>query len=83
VLDVIPLKLFTQEMCDLAMAISLRAIEGIPDEFISEEMLMLVACDAPLLLSDNFPKKFRNEAFINRLIAKYPDAERYVRKYLG
>lgn len=82
VLKYIPHEIITQEMCDKAVEISVWSLVDVPDEFVTEEMLMSVAGRAPGRVTDNFPERFRNRSFIEKMVKEYPDTERYVFKYL-
>lgn len=76
----IPRHLISQEMCNLAIKESVFSLQDIPDEYVTEEILMYVAQEAPGRLLDNFPTRFQTEEFINRMIEKYPVSERYIKE---
>lgn len=64
----IPEDMITQEMVDKVMERPNRSIIGVPEKFISEEMLIKIAKNSSGYLHENFPKKFRTRTFINQLI---------------
>ena len=75
----VPRHLITQEMCDIAIRVSPFSLEGIPEEFVTEEILMHVADIAPGRLQDNFPDRFKTQDFVERMIAQYPRSEWYLK----
>ena len=83
ILSKIPHELITQEMCDKAIEKSIWSLEGVPEKFVTKEILMHVAAVAPGRLSDNFPERFRTKEFISEIVSRYPSAERYVCGFLN
>lgn len=82
VIGEVPKELVTQEMCDLAIKISVWSLGAIPDEFVTEEILMYVAEKAPGRIQDNFPQRFRTYSFFQKMIENYPDTEYYINEYI-
>ena len=74
----IPKHLICQEVCDTAFQTSVLSITGIPDEFVTEEMLLVLADKAPGQLSYHFPKRFKTEEFVQRLVAINPLVRKYI-----
>ena len=83
VIGSVPMGLMTQEMCDLAIKISVWSLKDIPEQYVTEDMLLYVAQEAPGRLEDNFPKRLRTDAFVNKVIEKYPSAERYIKRIMN
>ena len=79
VLEKIPEEMITKEMVDIAMDISLSSFNGVPERFISEEMVLDLAKNAPGHLASNFPNKFRNNEFFEKL-QEYPTVLRLLGK---
>ena len=79
VIGKIPRQLITQEMCDIAISVSPFSLKDIPEEFVTEEILMHVAAIAPGRLQDNFPDRFKTQDFVERMIAQYPRTEWYLK----
>ena len=82
VLKEIPDELVSQEMCDISIKNSIHLIQSVPERFVTEDMLFYVAEVAPGCLSYNFPKRYRNKAFTDELIRRYPKAEWYIDHYV-
>ena len=61
VLEQIPRKIVTQELCDRVVEKSIWSLKWVPDEFVTKEMLMRVAVIALGHLSDNFPERLRTK----------------------
>lgn len=76
----IPHRLITQEICDQAFETSVQSIEGIPDEFVNEGMLYVLAKEAPWELKDHFPARLRSEALFKKLTEINPKAEYYIQR---
>ncbi len=74
----IPHNLISQKICDTFFQRMIRAIMWFPDEYVTEEMLIRVAKDAPGLLSQKFPERFRTEEFCKKLIEINPAVEKYI-----
>ena len=69
-------------MCDRAVEKSVWSLKWVPDEFVTEEMLVRVAAIAPGRLSDNFPQRFRTKEFISELAEAFPGSKNYVERLL-
>lgn len=82
VLAQIPRELITQEICNKAVETTVLSLKDVPEVFVTKEILFHVASKAPGVLTENFPDKFKNEEFIFELIDAFPDARRYVMRYL-
>lgn len=82
ILKSVPAHLITQEMCDLAIAISVHSLSAVPEKFVTEEMLLHVATVAPGRLSDNFPIHFQSKEFIEKLLRANPRADTYIAQIL-
>ena len=65
-------------MCELAVLISPKSLGDVPQQFVTEEMLMSVAHRACALLRLNFPERFRTREFIAKIIEAVPDAANYI-----
>ncbi len=76
----IPRDLITQKICDQAFETSIRSIKGIPDEYVTEDMLVALAKEAPWDLKDHFPERLRSEDLFRKLIEINPRAEYYIQK---
>lgn len=83
VLNMIPQEIMTQKMCEKAVEISPWSLEAVPDKYVTENMLYIVAQKAPARLLDNFPERFCNTEFCDKLINNYPEAARYVLECLS
>lgn len=79
ILGKIPERVRDYDVCLAAVTRSGDNLEFVPDEFISEEILLLVAATTPRCLQDFFPERFRTQDFIGRLIAQYPKTERFLK----
>lgn len=64
----IPEDMVTKEMVGKVLEKPNRSIFGVPEKFVTEEMLLSVAKNSSCYLHENFPKKYRTHAFIDRLI---------------
>lgn len=82
VLEDVPDELKTQKMCDIAVDVSIWSLAAVPDRYVSFEMLVKVAMDAPGRLQDNFPKRYRNKITIDKMLDLAPRAEDYLMKLL-
>ncbi len=80
VIGQVPRHLITQEMCNIAIDISVHSLKGIPEEFVTEDILMHVAKLAPGRLPDNFPVRFRTKEFIEKMIKSFPNSEYYIKE---
>ena len=63
----IPEDMVTEEMVNKVTEKKFRSLKGIPERFITEEMLIQVAQNSPEYLRENFPDRFRTQAFLNRM----------------
>lgn len=77
-----PREMITQELCEAAVHKNILAIKYVPEEFVTEDMIVRVCGIAPSLLSDNFPIRYRTEAFIADLINTFPHLENRLKNYL-
>ena len=68
-------------MCNLSMTVSTFSFEDIPEEFVTEEILLYVAYKFPYWLSKNFPERLRTKAFIQKLIDTCPNTEFYIKSH--
>lgn len=78
ILGEIPREIITQKICDVAIAKSPRSLEAVPEEFVTEDILLSVARRACALVPRNFPKRLRTKKFIQQLI----ETDSYIGKYL-
>lgn len=81
VIDRIPKNLITQEMCNLSIAVSAFSVRYIPEEFVTEEILLSVAYESPSSLGYNFPERLRTRAFIQELIDTCPNGDYYIKNH--
>ncbi len=72
VVKAVPKKLMNQEICDAIVRRNYDLYRLIPDEFVTEDMIMYMAKTAPGQLGFRFPEKYRTEKFIRMLTDKYP-----------
>lgn len=74
----IPENMVNKKVCEAAVLKSAGTIIAVPDEFITEEMLIKVAEVAPAYLSVKFPKRLKTEEFCRKLIEVNPAVEKYI-----
>ena len=78
VLCQVPKGLLNQEMCDVMVRNSYPLYRKIPEEFISEDMIIYMAKTTPGQLGLRFPEELKTEAFCKRLIEINPVVEEYI-----
>ena len=76
----IPERMVNKKVCEAAVLKSAGTIIAVPDEFITEEMLIKVAEVAPAYLSVKFPKRLKTEELCRKLIEANPAVEKYIYK---
>ena len=69
-------------MCEIAVDQHPWGIRAVPDKYVTEDLLIIIAKRACGLLKDNFPERFRNKEFIDRLIAIDSSCKWYLRDYI-
>ena len=74
----IPSNFISKKICDALFQRMIRAIMWFPDEYVTEEMLIRVAKDAPGLLSQKFPERLKTEELCRKLIEINPAVEKYI-----
>ena len=83
VIGEIPHEILTPEMCDISVKTAVQSFSQIPEEYITEEILLYVAEKAPGLLQENFPLRFRTKECIEMFIEKCPSATSFFRRLIG
>ena len=68
----IPYHLITQELCDTAFKTSVGSYGGIPDEFVTEDMILYLAENFPMKLPNTLPNRFDTADFIHKMVEKIP-----------
>jgi len=79
VLKHIPDEMKTQKMCDVAIEVSVWSLASVPEKYVTLDMLIYVAKQAPGRLEDNFPQKYRTQEFIKKIVEQAPGAEGYIK----
>ena len=77
-LKYIPERLLNKKICDKAFQKDVRAIKGIPEKFVTEEMLLEVAKQYPGLLWRRIPERLKTEEFYKELIEINATVEKYL-----
>ena len=79
-LDSIPKEILNQKLCNIAVDKNPLTIEYVPEQFITEDMIISVASSSYSLILINFPIRLRSEEFYKTLINRYPGIESYLSK---
>ena len=74
----IPRSVLNQNICNYAFQKNAYNINGIPYDYITEDMLLAVAVKYPYWLGDNIPPCYRNNDFYNMLIEVNPGVKPYL-----
>lgn len=82
VLGLIPEYIITQEMCDMAIEISVFDLKYVPESFVTTEMLISVGKRAAARVIDNFPERLKTKETILKIIEVAPDTSTYIEKYI-
>ena len=80
VLSAVPKGFLTQEICDVIVRNSYPMYREIPEEFISEDMIIYMAKTNPGQLGFRFPERFRTEEFVKSITDKYPATKMWLHK---
>lgn len=72
VLEQIPDKFVTQELCNIAFKTSCASYLQIPDRFKTKEMIMFLAEHFPRTLPNELPEKFNTPEFIEEMLKVIP-----------
>lgn len=78
VLRQVPKDLLNQEMCDVMVRSSYPMYREIPEEFISEDMIIYMAKTNPGQLRSRFPDRLKTETFCKKLIEINPAVKEYI-----
>lgn len=81
VFSLIPPHLLTQEICDIAVSENVWDYSIVPEQFVTEDMLVYVAKRAPGILATNFPERFKEEESIKKILGRLPP-ESLAREYV-
>lgn len=83
VLGDIPDDIITQRICDAAVQKSVWSLKYVPERFMTEDILIYVAKDAPGRLHDNFPERFRSGASLQKILDAVPSAKEYIDRIIN
>ena len=77
-LKYIPERMINKRICEKAFQTDVRTIRGIPEKYVTKEMLLKVVKEYPGLLWRKIPERLKTDDFCRELIEINPAVEKYI-----